>query len=57
MNVVLFASRCDGGRFGVQFYIRENLFRLPGCKSGLWDLCDWSIIKEKYRSISQNCDL
>ncbi|XP_023702394.1 multiple inositol polyphosphate phosphatase 1-like [Cryptotermes secundus] len=49
--------KCDGGRFGVQFYLQEQLLRIDGCESDLGDLCDWAAIKKKYGSVSQNCDL
>jgi hypothetical protein len=49
--------RCDGGRFGAQFYLQERLLELDGCERGQWGLCDWSVIKQKYESISENCDL
>jgi hypothetical protein len=57
VTVVLSSYRCNDGHFGVQFYLQERLLLLDGCENGLWGLCDWSVIKEKYGSISQNCNL
>lgn len=52
-----FACRCDGGRFGVQFYLHERLLQTDVCEPGSGGLCDWSVIKKKFGSISENCDL
>jgi hypothetical protein len=55
---MLFAYRCDEGeRFRLQFRLQEKVIKLKGCADDKWGLCDWSVIKQNYGSISETCNL
>ncbi|KAJ4443224.1 hypothetical protein ANN_04892 [Periplaneta americana] len=54
-NFAVVFFKCDGDEpYKVQFYLREKLLDMEGCDQGL---CDWSYIKQKYSSITENCNL
>ncbi|XP_021920643.1 multiple inositol polyphosphate phosphatase 1-like isoform X2 [Zootermopsis nevadensis] len=57
-NFVAIFFKCDEGEpFRVQFHLQEKLLKLKGCKDDKWGLCDWSVFKQNYGSISKTCNL
>ncbi|PSN38479.1 Multiple inositol polyphosphate phosphatase 1 [Blattella germanica] len=54
-NLAVVFFKCDADeQYKVQFYLGEHLLNLDGCNQGV---CDWSYIKDKYGSISEDCNL
>ncbi|PSN48762.1 hypothetical protein C0J52_05187 [Blattella germanica] len=51
-NLAVVFFRCEDDSYKVQFYLGEHLLNFEGCNEGL---CDWSYIKDKFGSISQDC--
>ncbi|GFG36484.1 hypothetical protein Cfor_11822 [Coptotermes formosanus] len=57
-NFVATFFKCDEGeKFRVQFRLQEKVIKLSGCPDDAWGLCDWSVVKKNYGSISESCNL